>query len=501
MQLLKNILILFALLQLAIFKGMAAEDSSKVSTNYAPFFIQDDPVLAMLDSLAEAHFLDYIKKKNLSNKKNKFGFTPDSVPVYDDLVYESRMATLNAKTPFALDYNDAVKAYIDVYAKRKREQVSKMLSLAEFYFPLFEEKLAKYDLPLELKYLAIVESALNAEAKSRSGAMGLWQFMYGTGKMFDLQVNSYVDERSDPIKSTEAACQYLKYLYSMFGDWHLALAAYNAGPGTLSKAIRRSGGKRDFWELRPFLPAETRSYVPAFIAVNYVMSHTEEHNLYPSLNIKHYFQTDTVHVLKPLKFEQISSVIGVSNEELQFLNPVYKRNYIPCIEGKYNVLRLPSNLIAAFVNNEKSIYGNEVISEKPTNASISINVTETKKVHTVKSGEHLSLIARKYDCSVNDIRTWNNLKSNNVQPGQKLVIRANAPVTQTPVQKTVSTIPKETNNSGDKYVYYVVQPGDTLWKIANKHEGVSVEDIKKLNNIQDINQIKPGTKIKVALAG
>lgn len=477
--------------------------------------IQDDPIAAMLDNLVH---LKYFETTNQEiSALDKYGFAPDSVPVYSDLIYATRISKLNIASPFSLDYNDAVKSYIDLYSVRKREQVSKMLGLANLYFPLFEERLDKFNMPLELKYLAIVESALNPEAKSRSGAMGLWQFMYGTGKMFGLKINSYVDERCDPYLSTEAACKYMQYLYKMYGDWQLVLAAYNAGPGTVNKAIRRSGGKRNYWDLRPFLPAETRGYVPAFIAVNYIMNYSTEHNLYPTTVRFYHYEIDTIKVSRPLKFEQISSVLGVSLEELEFLNPCYRKNFIPCSEGEFQTLCLSKPMVASFINNESSIYSshgkedleNGISSFSPVSSLPPVQFVskEVKKTHIVKKGEHLTGIADKYDCTVTDIREWNNLKSNSLYAGQRLtlhstikeaiIVNNNPAITQPAAliesQKPMSQVP------GARYIYYTIQPGDTLWYIANRYNGVSVDDIKKLNNIKDVNNLQPGTNIKVSL--
>ena len=270
-------------------------------------YIQDDPIVAMLDSLQLTKYFEcnsYLSDSCLFDMANyKTGY----IPYFDELVYEARLAKLDEQTPFDLIYNSAVKAYIDMYSLRKRVLVSRLIGLSQVYFPMFEEKLAKFELPLELKYLAIVESALNPNARSRCGATGLWQFMYPTGKMYGLNVNSYIDERSDVYKATEAAAEYLKSLYSMFGDWQMVLAAYNAGPGTISKAIRRSGGKKTYWEIRPYLPIETQGYVPAFIAANYIMNYGAEHNLYPVVPRKTYFEVDTVVVKEQMTFDQLAA--------------------------------------------------------------------------------------------------------------------------------------------------------------------------------------------------
>jgi membrane-bound lytic murein transglycosylase D len=467
---------------------------------------KDDPVAAALDSLINLKIFDGSTKTFKKQTSNKYNFPPDSIPKYSELVYEARLAKLNAKSPIKLEYNDEVKKYIELYAVRKREQVSRMLGLAELYFPLFEEVLDKYDIPLELKYLAIVESALNPQAKSRSGAMGLWQFMYGTGKYMDMNITSYVDERCDPIRSTEAACQYLKMLHNMFGDWHLALAAYNAGPGTINKAIRRSGGKTNYWELRPYLPAETNGYVPAFIAVNYVMSHAAEHNLYVTPPKYYHHDLDTVKIRSTVTFQQLSQLLNIPVEEIAFLNPEFKRSLIPYTGGDtYYSLRLPKPQIGLFVANEAAIYAGSTSSSENTSTSSSPVIVrqEVKKTHIVKQGEHLSIIARKYNVSVKEIKDWNKLKSNALYKGQKLTIYTEQQTASktadniTATQKPASTTATKTEEKG-KVIYYTIKSGDTLWNIAQKH-GVTVENIMKWNSLTPKSSIKPGDKIKIIL--
>jgi membrane-bound lytic murein transglycosylase D len=470
---------------------------------------KNDPIASMLDSLLNLRVFEYLKKEKSKKQVNKFGFAKDSVPIYNDLVYEARLAKLDARSPFQLDYNESVQGYINMYAYRKKNQVSKMLALSDLYFPLFEEKLNKHGLPLELKYLAIVESALNANAKSRVGAMGLWQFMYGTGKMFDLRVNSYVDERCDPVKATEAACLYLKFLYGMYKDWQLALAAYNAGPGTVNKAIRRSGGKTNYWELRPYLPLETRGYVPAFIAVNYVMNYTEEHNIYASGSLMHILETDTVWLKQPLTFSQISAALNIPVEDIQFLNPVYRHNIIPCLDGEFNSLCLPKDLITRFLMEEEVIYAslNAKNVENPRITFVSDDNNPVKKQYVVKKGETISLIATKHKCTVAEIKSWNRLKSNSLMAGQKLTIYSNGAAPQVatktvqPNQPTAVISQTKTTDAGSKVIYYTVQPGDTLYKIASKYDGVTVEDLQRLNNIQNPSSIKVGSKLKVMVNG
>lgn len=477
----------------------------------------DDPVAAMLDSLAHNQYVRSIPRQQQSRHNNKYHYAADSIPVADPIVIEGRLAKLNSQSPFDLVYNNDVQNYINLYVVHKRDLVERMLGLSQLYYPMFEEHLDKYNIPLELKHLAVIESALNPTATSRSGARGLWQFMYNTGKMYNLEVNSYVDERCDPYKSTEAACQLLQQLYKMFGDWQMVLAAYNAGPGTVSKAIRRAGGgPKTYWEIRPYLPRETQAYVPAFIAANYVMNYHVEHNLYPVAPRKVFYDVDTVSVKQQLNFSQLEAVLGVSYDELSFLNPTYKLGVIPPSFGKTYTLTLPVKKVGEFVSNEQAIY-NYI---KTDTAMTSLAIEPVKSTHVVKKGETITSISRRYKCSVTDIRAWNGLKSNYLKPGQKLVIytapKVNAPAPSSTAQEKPKTNPpaqqqaKQNNGtqnsssgstaaaSGTKYKYYTVQNGDSLYSISKK-TGVSIDQLKKLNGLGDKYMLHPGQKIKVGV--
>jgi membrane-bound lytic murein transglycosylase D len=500
MKLNRNLIVLAFALFFGAGQLYAQKGDSIVSFN-------DDPIAAMLDSLARLKYFEKGVVKPVTAKTSKFQFAPDSVPRYDDMVYESRLAKLDAQSPFDLVYNDAVKGYIELYAVRKRELVSRMMALSQYYFPMFEEVLDKYNLPLELKYLAICESALNPTAKSRAGAMGLWQFMYPTGKMYGLQVSSYVDERCDPYKATIAACEYMQFLYKMFGDWEMVLAAYNGGPGTVNRAIRRSGGKKTYWEIRPFLPRETQGYVPAFIAVNYVMNYAPEHNLYASVPKKTFFQVDTVQVRQQLSFQQLSAVLDIPVEDLQYMNPCYKKQVIPVNpNGKPYTLVLPSNKIGNFITNEVAIY-NYLKEENPQ----PVVVEQASKTHVVRKGEHLSTIAKKYNCTISDLQSWNNLKSLKVYPGQKLsvfvskttqtttgTVAANNNTQTAPKQNAPANTKTVADNSTAKAKYYTVRKGDTLWEIA-KRNGITVEELKKMNGMGKTPKLMPGAKLKVGV--
>ena len=396
-----------------------------------------------------------------------------------------RLARLDAKTPFNISYNPSLESVIRGYLKRKKPLMERLMAISEFYFPLFEENLDKHNIPLELKYLAIVESALRPKAKSRVGATGLWQFMFATGKMYGLDVNSYVDERMDPIKSTEAASKYLSKLYSMFGDWDLALAAYNSGPGNVSKAIRRSGGYKNYWNIRNNLPRETAGYVPAFLATMYIFEYAEEHGYQPQKPPVSFFASDTIQIKKTIALDQVASITGESMETLQFLNPSYKLDIIPVIKGKDYYLRLPLESVGKFVENEEAIYAfakaeldkREKPLPKVTNASARVR-------YKVRNGDYLGKIANKYGVRVSQIKRWNNMRSNNLKIGQRLTIYPRKPVTEQASAKKQKPIP-----AGSKT--YTVQEGDSLWKIANRIPEVSIEDIKSWNDISGSN-LKPG---------
>ncbi|MBT8302897.1 MAG: LysM peptidoglycan-binding domain-containing protein [Bacteroidia bacterium] len=422
---------------------------------------------------------------------------------YDNVYYpelptdtlKARLEELNARTPFNVEYNPSLESVIKNYLKNRRQSLTKLMALSHYYFPMFEKEMDNYNIPLEMKYLAIVESALKPRAKSRVGATGLWQFMFATGKQYGLDVSSYVDERSDPIKSTEASAKYLARLYKLFGDWDLALAAYNSGPGNVSKAIRRSGGYQNYWNLRPFLPRETAGYLPAFLATMYIFEFAEEHGFEKARPRFTYIETDTVRVKQMISLDHVSELTGVKIEELQFLNPSYKLDIIPVIKGEDYSLRLPREQIGKFVNNETKIYAYAKAEfdkrEKPLPKFFN---SDTKIRYRVKSGDYLGKIARRYGVRVSQIKKWNGLRSNNLQIGQRLTIYPRNPS----ARKASSTPVKKSN----KVVYssgktYTVKSGDSLWSISQKFPGVSIQNIKEWNNISGTN-LKPGMKLIVS---
>ncbi|MBF02699.1 MAG: lytic transglycosylase [Flavobacterium sp.] len=407
-------------------------------------------------------------------------------------VLKKRLKKLDDKSPFNIEYNPALENVIKTFLKKRQGAYERLMAISEYYFPMFEEHLAKYDVPLEIKYLAIVESALNPKAKSRVGATGLWQFMYPTGKQFDLEVNSFVDERYDPLKATEAACQYLSSLYRIFGDWSMVLASYNAGPGNVSKAIRRSGGSQNYWNIRKNLPRETANYVPAFLATMYIYEYHKEHKFKPQKAPLTYFETDTIMVKRRISFEQISEILDVPIEQIAFLNPIYKLDIIPYQEDKAHYLRLPKNKLGLFVSNEEKVYAYVDYLDSFKEKTILPNTSEealvsTTKYHKIRSGESLGSIANKYNVTITQLKNWNNLRGNSIQAGKNLKIFST---------ERVSTNSYSNSSNASSNQVYRVKKGDSLYSIAKKFPGISAEDIKKWNGISG-NNIRPGMKLNI----
>ena len=421
--------------------------------------------------------------------ENTCNYPPGYIPSFPDSVYAKRIEELNRNTTIDLVYNKHVKSFIDVYAVQKRSKTERILGLSDVYFPLFEQMLDKYNMPLELKYLAVVESALNPTAGSWAGAKGLWQFMYATGKQYGLNSNTLVDDRYDPLKATDAACRHLRDLYNQFGDWFLALAAYNSGAGNVNKAIRRSGGIKNYWAIWPYLPRETRGYVPAFIAVNYVMNYAPEHNICPLDPgiIKN--GTDTVTVHDVLHFDQLNEMLGVPMADLKFFNPQYKAEIIPASSKKPYLLTLPNQYVESYIDHEKELYTYKTKSGiDKDKLQERIKSMSDRSVHVVKKGETLSTIAKKYHVSVNQLKQWNNMKSDRLSIGQKLVVYSSgAPMAQVGNDKPVERSTTQ--------ITHTVKKGETLGKIAQKYK-CTVTDLKRWNNLKSTN-IQVGQKLKV----
>jgi len=484
-----------------------------------------------VDSLLNIYFINQALESMLDD--DAFEVNDSLVPDFPDSVYIERLSTI--PSVIDLSYNRLVKNYINVYTQKRRDQVREMLAISDYYFPLFEEVFDQYGIPYELKYLAIIESALNPRAVSRAGAVGTWQFMYPTARMYGLRINSLVDERRDPIKATHSAAKFLRSLYGIYGDWTLALAAYNCGPGNVNKAIYRSGGKRDFWEIYYYLPRETRGYVPAFIAATYTMNFYKEHNLSKApMEIE--LHTDTIVLNDRLHLEQVAEVMNIPVKQLRDLNPQYRYDIIPASRKDAYSLVIPLARVGDFITLQDSImaykdsvfFNNEKIITTPSrvNAYQQVDLPADKYdklTYTVKSGDALGLIADWYDVRLSDLRYWNNISRNMIRSGQKLTIYkpkgkaekysnldkmsyaekqrfAGREVTSTTASAASASAATATNNSTEEdgeFFYYTVRSGDTLWEIAKKYPGVSDSDISRWNNLSNSNSIKPGQKIKI----
>jgi membrane-bound lytic murein transglycosylase D len=534
--------------------------------------IKNLPKISVLDSIKktfvshkEIASMDNLWMKELSNVdlsdlqfKDIENFNPDESVVYDlpTDVLKERLKLLDAKSPFNIEYNIGLENVIKSLLKGRKKSYERLMGIAEYYFPLFEESLAKYNIPIEVKYLAIVESALNPKAKSRVGALGLWQFMYGTGLQYKLDIDSYVDERMDPMKATEAACKYLSGMYTIFGDWDLVLASYNCGPGNVTKAIRRSGGLKNYWNIRKNLPRETAGYLPMFLATMYIFEYHKEHGINPQKAPVKFFATDTLMVKNQLSFDQISRLIDIPVTELQFLNPSYKLNVIPFVARQKNYIRLPKDKSAVFASNEDKIYFfanyEANLREKPILQVAKVRdttaynysteskwVTRTKS-YRVKKGDNLAEIAIKFGVSSNDIKKWNRLRSNNVSKGRNLRITITEKVNVRfktkvdPAEKIISTKPTESIVAVDPTArkietvvkpveiitaqptiskkevafltekvisykdvtkYYKVKKGDNLAEIANRY-GVTMSEVKKWNRLKSDN-VRKGKNLKI----
>ena len=434
---------------------------------------------------------------------------------FPDSVYADRLNRLPSL--ISLPYNHIVGDCIKLYAERKRDLVRYMLGMADFYFPIIEEVLDQHNLPLELKYLAVVESALNPVALSRVGASGLWQFMLPTGKIYGLEINSLVDERRDPKRATEAACAYFKDMYAIYGDWNLVMAAYNCGPGNVNKAIRRAGGKRDFWTIFPYLPRETRSYVPLFIAASYIMNYYCDHNLCP-LQTSLPLATDTVMVNQALHLQQVSEVLQLDLATLRALNPQYKRDIIPG-NNRPSVLKLPAAATYAFVGKEDTVYKHRMedylanIVTSSTNPSGSKSTRE-QITHVVQAGENLYTIANRYGLTAKEIRKWNRLGSNRVAKGKRLKLyvdnggiafantNSKAPTATTKTSSKATSTQGATTQAADinkGFIAYTVKAGDSLYTIAKKYPGVSTKDLQQINGLTS-SDIRPGQVLKIPVS-
>jgi membrane-bound lytic murein transglycosylase D len=518
-----NLLVLFILGSSLITRAQQAGEKTTPEKANGDFeLVGDNFIAAALDSLSTLQYFESAESTKNRLNENKYNFLPNFIPTYPDSVYYYRMQQLNVNSPINLVYNPYVRMFIDLYANKKRSTTARVLGLSQMYFPLFEQQLDKYNIPLEMKYLAIVESALNAKARSRVGAGGLWQFMYYTGKVYGLEVTSYVDDRNDPIKATIAACRHFNDLYNMYHDWLLVLAAYNSGPGNVNKAIRRSGGKMTFWEIMPYLPRETRDYVPAFIAVNYVMAYSNEHNIYPVMPDILYHETDTIAVNQPLSLAILADKLKLDIANLEFLNPTFRTGFIPATPSNPFYIRLPKKSMADFLNNETSLYAYyQLKGYDPNEFKLQDNgdydIVTKKITHKVRKGETLATIARKYDCSTSEIKKWNKLKKSSVYKGQplKIYVQSRQPAVPAKTPKvvpdtgdlasnadSVNTESREvvaaqhkTATTSVKPQYHIVKKGESLGKVSAKYH-VTANDLMAWNHLKKSNLVI-GQKLRV----
>lgn len=450
--------------------------------------LQSDAFLTIMEETLISFYKEAKQDPTVDSIFLSLEYSEDSVPSFPDSIYCERLEELNATSPFQLECNADVLRTIDFFARKRRRFTSIVLGRSQLYFDMFEEKLAKHDMPIELKYLSVIESGLRPQVKSRAGALGLWQFMYRTGKIYGLHQDSYIDQRMDPELATEAACRYLKKLYSMYEDWNMALAAYNAGPGNVNKAIRRSGGKMTYWEIMPFLPRETQGYVPNFIAMSYMMNYHVYHNIPPAPPVLYDFELDTICLKQALHMETLDTMLGWSVEEIKRVNPIYKTSYIPNYKDQKNCIYIPVSYVNEWISLEDSIYQKDSILFNifPNVEGEEVDQPESNVVvHRVRSGESLSVIGRKYGVSVTQLKNWNNLRSTRLSIGQKLTIYGGRePSVNTTVTRRASQ---------DEHV---IQRGDSFWKVANKY-GTTVGELERLNPNLNSSDLKVGQTIKL----
>ena len=515
--------------------GSTAADSI-VSESVSEIMIEENQVSEEIDSLLSLWYV----KNTINSDEITREMAMEQTPIYfGDSIYESVLKKI--PTTFPLVYNQKVKEWIEMYIRKGKYLIPTFLGLSKYYFPKIEQVLDQYGIPLELKYLTIVESALNPLAVSRTGATGLWQFMYGTGRMYGLEVTTLVDDRRDPDKETIAAAQFLKDLYSIYGDWALVIAAYNCGPGNVNRAIKRSGGKTSFWEIYKYLPMETRGYVPAFISVNYIMNNYEAHGYKPfNVNLPQY--SDTVLIKDKLHFGQVSAMLGVSVDELRSLNPQYKKDIIPG-NIKPMTLRLPGEMSTKFAEVEGQIYkyqdsifftpqknievarantpvtpshsgGTSRATYTPEPCDNSVPAGSSKLIYTVKQGDTFGFISNWYDVKIAKIKCWNNISRDRLNVGQKLTIYV--PTKRLNSYKNINNmtfeqkqahqsnqIVAQSGTKGQKldsnYEYYTIRKGDNLNTIASHYPGISDKDIMKINGFSatDVRKLQIGQVIKI----
>lgn len=459
--------------------------------------LESEKYLETIEKSLKLYYAEWYTKDKTDSIIKVLDYEEKEVPEFSDSVYIARVNQMNTNSPFEFIPNETVINTIKYYSKKRRRFTAIALGRSKMYFPMYEEKLYAKNMPLELKYLSVIESGLRPYVKSRVGACGLWQFMYRTGKMYGLEETNYVDERMNPIMATDAAVKYLSYLHNLYNDWSMALAAYNAGPGNVNKAIRRSGGKMTYWEIRPYLPKETQNYVPIFIAMTYMMTYHAEHNIKPLPAKMHRFETDTVCITKSLHISTLDSLLSINREDFTYLNPQFKTDLIPT-NDKPRCIVLPIKVMNEFITLKDSLYKHDSIIYN----TVGLEVEESKggtipKTYTVKKGDRLTDIARKFEISYNTLKLWNGLEhGSDIKVGQVLTLRKPKKSVTTSNEKPKSDPPKgNTLSSGDK-TYYTIKSGDNLWAISQKY-GTTIDAIKKLNPGINPSRLQSGQRIRI----
>ena len=425
---------------------------------------------------------------------------PASQPTVDfpDSVYMNRLQYLTDISPFNAKPNATLLKTVKYFVHKRSRYTSVVIGRSKLYFPMFEEYLLKYDLPIELKYLPIIESALQPQGKSWAGALGLWQIMYRTGRMLDLYADSYVDDRLHPEKSTDAACRYLKYLFNLYGDWDLALAAYNSGPGNVNKAIRRAGGSTNYWAIRPYLPRETQMYVPNFYAMMYMMTFYDTHHIIPKQAEVYLYETDTVCLKASVRISHLDSILGLNSEAFKRLNPQYKTDIIPQTTPA-QCISLHQSLIPDFFKLEDSLYAYQSFLDSSGQNYV---ILEKKTFHYVKPEETLAMIGMEYNVTVAKLREWNGLRNSSILPGQKIVVMIPEKRTLDNYSEPIARPSKKTSNSSQSitysgnYKYYTLKSGESLWTVSKKL-GIPFVDLQALNKDINPKKLKPGQKIRI----
>ena len=480
-----------------------------------------DPFIHTVEQSLNAFYAEASKNGNYDSVINELKYEKGDIPRFPDSIYCQRLAKMNEMSHFHLDCDPAALRTIKFFAENRRSFARVVLGRSSLYFEMFEEKLAEHGLPLELKYLSVIESGLRPQVKSRAGALGLWQFMYRTGLYYGLEENSYIDERMDPEKATDAACRYLKKLHDIYGDWNLALASYNAGPGNVNKAIRRSGGKKTYWEVRPYLPRETQGYVPNFIAAAYLLTYHAEHNIIPMESKWSYAQMDTICLSKGVHMKTITELTGWTLEEIKELNPIYKKDYVTlsthykCIKGPLMEIGKITALEKELFQLEDDIYNPKPAEEEKEDSlvvsgikvsgkpatTIKIEPIIVYKYHAVRRGEGLGIIAAKYGTTVNEIMAVNNMKSTVLYSGQQIkipekVMLNGEELSPEEAKKVIIPEPEKPKAVVPAKKYYYVRRGDTGSRIAQRYN-LTQNQLSRLNPKVNLNKIYVGQKLRV----